>query len=107
MSAKYAVIKTGGKQYRVQPGDELRVELLSGSEAGAEVIFEEVLLVAGEGDLKVGRPIVEGAQVKAKLIQNGRARKIIVFKSRRRAGYRKKRGHRQHYSQIRITEITA
>lgn len=103
----YAVIKTGGKQYRVAKGDELRVELLPGAEAGGEVVFSEVLLVStGDEGLKVGQPRVSGAAVKATLINNGRARKIIVFKSRRRGGYRKKRGHRQSYSLVRITDIS-
>lgn len=102
----YAVIKTGGKQYRVQAGDELRVELLNHVAEGGEVVFDEVLLVGGgEAGVTVGTPKVAGATVKAKLVTHGRGRKVIVFKSRRRGGYRKKRGHRQSYSQIRITEI--
>jgi len=101
----YAVIKTGGKQYRVQAGDELRVELLNNVAESGEILFDDVLMVGGEAGVTIGQPIVAGASVKAKLVTHGRGRKIIVFKSRRRGGYRKKRGHRQSYSQIRITEI--
>ena len=104
----YAIIKTGGKQYRVQEGDELQIELLSNlkeADAGAEVTFDQVLMIGGD-DVKIGQPLVEGAQVKAQLIRNGRGRKILIFKSRRRKGYRKKQGHRQSFSQVRITSIT-
>jgi len=105
----YAIIKTGGKQYRVQEGDELQIELLSNlkeADSGAEVVFDQVLMIGGD-DVKIGQPLVEGAQVKAQLIRNGRGRKVLIFKSRRRKGYRKKQGHRQYFSQVRITSITA
>jgi large subunit ribosomal protein L21 len=101
----YAVIKTGGKQYRVQEGDELRVEKLNGFDAGSEVVFDEVLMIGGD-DVKIGTPMVAGASVKAGVVAHNRARKIIVFKSKRRKGYRKKRGHRQHYTLIKINSIT-
>jgi large subunit ribosomal protein L21 len=103
----YAIIKTGGKQYRVQEGDELQIELLAGhkeADSGSEVVFDQVLMIGGD-EIKVGQPLVEGAQVKAKLIRNGRGRKILIFKSRRRKGYRKKQGHRQSFSHVRITNI--
>ncbi len=102
----YAVIRTGGKQYRVKEGDTLRVELLPGTEAGGEITFEEVLMVGGD-NLSVGTPLVDGAKVTATIVRNARDRKVVIFKSRRRKGYRKKRGHRQWFSQIKITGISA
>lgn len=102
----YAIVKTGGKQYRVSPGDELNVELLAGAEVGGEVVFDEVLMVGGDTPA-IGCPRVEGASVKAKVLENGRDRKIIIFKSRRRKGYRKKRGHRQSFTRVKISEINA
>lgn len=102
----HAVIKTGGKQYRVTEGDEFNVEKL-GVEKGEEVVFDRVLAV-GEGEnLVIGHPLVEGASVKAHVVTNGRERKIIVFKKKRRKGYQVKRGHRQHFTRVRITEINA
>ncbi|MBH23515.1 MAG: 50S ribosomal protein L21 [Myxococcales bacterium] len=101
----YAIIKTGGKQYRVQEGDELHVELLKNTEDGSEVVFDQVLMIGGD-DTKIGQPVVEGAEVKATVVRNGRARKVIVFKSNRRKGYRRKKGHRQSFSKIRIDSIT-
>lgn len=101
----YAVVKTGGKQYRVAAGEELNVEKLP-VDVGGEVVFDEVLLVGGD-ELKIGRPLVEGATVKAQVVRQDRGRKIIIFKHRRRKGYRKKRGHRQAYTRVRITEISA
>lgn len=102
----YAVIRTGGKQYRVQEGDVLRIELLPGTEAGSDVTFEEVLMLGGDS-LNVGTPLVDGAKVTATIVRNARDRKIVIFKSRRRKGYRKKRGHRQWFTQIKITGISA
>lgn len=99
-----AVIKTGGKQYRVAEGDTLRVEKLTG-EAGATVEIGEVLAV-GEGDsIKIGTPIVEGATVTAEIVEHGRGKKVIVFKKKRRKGYKKKQGHRQDFTAIKIKEI--
>lgn len=101
----YAVVKTGGKQYRVQPGEELNVERLDG-DVGSELVFEEVLMIGGgEGAVVLGRPLVDGAKVTARVVSQDRARKIIVFKHRRRGGFRKKRGHRQSYTRVRITDI--
>ncbi len=102
----YAIVKTGGKQYRVSPGDELNVELLAGAEVGGEVVFDEVLMVGGDAPT-IGAPRVEGASVTAKVLENGRDRKVIIFKSRRRKGYRKKRGHRQSFTRVKINEIKA
>jgi large subunit ribosomal protein L21 len=100
----YAVIKTGGKQYRVAPGDRLHVEKLPGS-VGDSVTFHEVLLVGGEGDPKIGRPLLSGAKVEAKITAQDRAKKIIIFKLRRRKNYRRKKGHRQPFTGLEITGI--
>jgi large subunit ribosomal protein L21 len=99
----YAVIKTGGKQYRVEKGDRLRVEKLPGG-VGDAVTFDEVLLVAGDA-LKLGKPVVAGAKVEAKIVDQGLGPKIIVFKFRRRKNYRRKNGHRQPYTALEITSI--
>ncbi len=100
----YAIVETGGKQYRAAVGDEFKVEKL-GIDAGGEVTFDRVLLVSGEAGTRVGKPYVEGAVVKAEVAENGLAKKIIVFKKRRRKGYTRKQGHRQHYTRVRITAI--
>lgn len=101
----YAVIKTGGKQYRVSEGDTLEVEKLAGT-PGQAITFDQVLLVGGDAP-KIGKPIVKGAVVKAEITAQGRGDKIIVFKMRRRKNYRRKAGHRQPYTQVRITGISA
>ena len=101
----YAVIKTGGKQYRVSEGQDLRVEKLSGSE-GEAITFSEVLLVGGDS-LKIGKPTVAGASVSATIKKHARAPKIVVFKFRRRKNYRRKNGHRQPYTLVTITGIKA
>ena len=100
----FAVIKTGGKQYKVAPGDVIKVEKLPG-EPGETVELSEVLLVAGEDRLEVGTPVVEGARVRATIVDQGRSRKIIVFKKKRRKNYKRKRGHRQYYTVLKIDEI--
>jgi large subunit ribosomal protein L21 len=102
----YAVIKTGGKQYRVSEGDRLRVELLD-VEAGSEISFDQVMLVGAGDSVKVGTPLVAGASVKALVEDHGRGDKIIIIKFRRRKHYRKKQGHRQYYTQVKITGISA
>ncbi len=99
----YAVIKTGGKQYRVSEGQRLRVERLPGN-PGDSHSFEEVLLVGGETP-KIGRPLVSGASVSAEILSQDRGKKIIVFKLRRRKNYRRKQGHRQPYTELKITGI--
>ena len=101
----YAVIKTGGKQYKVAQGDRLRVEKLPAS-VGDTVTFDEVLLVGGDA-IKIGAPLVAGAKVEAKVIAQDREKKIIVFKFRRRKNYRRKNGHRQPFTALEITGITA
>jgi large subunit ribosomal protein L21 len=101
----YAIIKTGGKQYRVQSGAQLRVEALP-ADVGAAVSFDQVLLV-GEGDtVKVGAPYVAGAAVKATVVSHGRGEKVRIFKMRRRKHYQKTQGHRQSYTEVRIDDIT-
>lgn len=100
----YAVVKSGGKQYRVRPGQRVRVEKLEG-QLGEVVTLEDVLLVSDGDQVKVGRPLLEGAQVRAKIVEQHRARKIVVFKKKRRKGYRRKKGHRQHYTGLEIQEI--
>ena len=100
----YAVVETGGKQYRVQEGDEIIVEKL-GVEEDAEVVFDKVL-AAGEGsDIRIGAPYVEGAEVKGTVVENGKAQKVIVFKFKAKKDYRKKRGHRQPYTKVKIDSI--
>jgi large subunit ribosomal protein L21 len=102
----YAVIKTGGKQYKVSVGERLEVEKLEG-EQGATLTFDEVL-AAGEGDsLSVGAPFLSGATVVAEVVKQFRAPKVTAFKFRRRKGYHKTKGHRQHLTQIKITSINA
>jgi large subunit ribosomal protein L21 len=100
----YAVIRTGGKQYRVAPGEIVRVERLAG-DVGAPVEFQEVLLTSGEGGYRVGTPLVEGVCVRGRIVAQGRARKILVFKKKRRKNYRRRRGHRQSITTVQVTEI--
>jgi large subunit ribosomal protein L21 len=101
----YAVIETGGKQYRVEEGTRLRVAALD-AEVGSEVVMDKVLLLGGE-TLAVGRPYVENAGVAAEVLEHGRGEKIIVFKKRRRHDSRRTKGHRQMYSAVRITSISS
>lgn len=100
----FAVIQTGGKQYRVAQGDRLRVEKLPG-DVGAAVTFDKVLLVGGES-VKVGTPLVTGAKVSAEIVAQGRDKKVIVFKFRRRKNYRRKQGHRQPFTELKITGVS-
>ena len=100
----YAVIKSGGKQYRVESGAKLRVERLPG-DVGAAVSFDEVLLVGGGDGVKVGAPLVSGAQVKATVLAQGRDDKVRIFKLRRRKHYQKTQGQRQSYTEVRIDDI--
>lgn len=101
----YAVFKTGGKQYRVAQGDQLRVEKLPGN-VGDAVTFDQVLLVGGDA-LKLGKPLVGGAKVEAKIVGQGLGKKLIVFKFRRRKNYRRKNGHRQPFTALEILNIVA
>ncbi|MBK5241580.1 50S ribosomal protein L21 [Clostridium sp.] len=102
----YAVLNTGGKQYRVQEGDVLFVEKLD-VEVETTVEFDQILAVGKEDGLVVGKPVVEGAKVVAKVLAQGKARKIVVFKFKRKLDYRKKQGHRQAYTKIQIEKIEA
>jgi len=100
----FAVIKTGGKQYKVAPNDILRIEKIEG-QPGDTVELGEVLAVGGEAGVTLGAPLVEGAKVAAEVIEQGRADKIIVFKKKRRKNHRRRNGHRQHETVLRVTEI--
>ena len=101
----YAVFQTGGKQFRAESGVRLRIPSLD-IEPGDSVTFDKVLLAGDDGqNIRVGTPMVDGASVKAEVIRHGRADKIIVFKRKRRKGYRKKQGHRQNFTEIRIEEV--
>lgn len=102
----YAIIETGGKQYKVAQGDVVFIEKLD-VEEGTEVTFDKVLM-AGEGaEVKVGTPVVEGATVTAKVLKNGKAKKVLVFKMKRKKNERKKRGHRQPFTKVEITAVNA
>ncbi|MGM0378466.1 MAG: 50S ribosomal protein L21 [Bacillota bacterium] len=101
----YAVIKTGGKQYRVQEGDELFIEKLDVN-AGDSVDFDEVLVVSNDDEFKVGNPFVKEANVNASVIENGKGPKVIVYKYKNKEGYRKKQGHRQPYTKIKVESIS-
>ncbi len=100
----YAVVRTGGKQVRVTPGESVRVEKLEG-EVGDQIQLDQVLLLAGEGDLKVGTPVVEGAKVIGTITDQGRGPKITIFKAKRRKQYRRKQGHRQAYTEILVDKL--
>jgi len=100
----YAVIKSGGKQYRVESGKQVRVETLA-ADVGAAVAFEEVLLVGTGDSVKVGAPLVSGAKVNATVVAHGRGEKVKIFKLRRRKHYQKSQGHRQNYTEVRIDDI--
>ncbi len=101
----YAIVRTGGKQYQVACGDQLRVEKLEGN-VGDSVSLDDVLLVADGENITVGQPVVENAKVTAKIAEQGRGKKIVVFKKKRRKGYRLKRGHRQSYTALKIENIS-
>lgn len=100
----YAIIETGGKQYRVSPGDEIKTERLPG-EPGEQVTFDRVLLTAGQEKVQVGKPYLGNAVVSGRILRQARDRKVMVFKYKRRKGYRRKRGHRQHFTLVRIDQI--
>ncbi|MBI2642269.1 MAG: 50S ribosomal protein L21 [Candidatus Wildermuthbacteria bacterium] len=103
----FAVIKTGGKQYIVSPGQKLKIEKLP-AEAGKEVLFEEVLLLEGEKDLQLGTPLVAGAKVKGKVLKQGKNKKVVVFKFKNKSDRQKrKKGHRQSFTEVEITSISS
>ena len=101
----YAVFRTGGKQYRASKGDKIRIERLD-VEEGATVEFDEVLLVGEGANVQLGSPLLAGGKVKAKVTAQGRAKKIVVLKFKRRTNYKRVRGHRQHYTEVEVTSIS-
>ncbi len=101
----YAVVKTGGKQYKVTKGEVIKVEKLD-AEVGSEVDLQDVLMVIDGDSIRVGSPILENATVKAKVLEHGKDKKVIVFKKKRRKGYKKKRGHRQHFTTLEIRDVS-
>jgi large subunit ribosomal protein L21 len=102
----YAVIRTGGKQYRVSPGDVIHVEKVE-ADVGGEVQFTEVLAAASEGSVQIGRPLVAGASVTGRVLEQGKAKKILVYKKKRRKNYRRRYGHRQPLTTVQVTAIRA
>lgn len=102
----YAVVKTGGKQYRVSPGDTIQVEKIDG-QPGESLELSDVLLVSDGEAVTLGRPVVDGAAVSAEIVGQGRHRKVVIFKYKRRKRYRRKRGHRQAFTTLKITDIRA
>ena len=102
----YAIIRTGGKQYRVEPGDVVRLERFDG-EVGSSVTLDDVLLVGGEDDIRVGAPRLENVAVVGTVVEQGRDRKVRVFKHKRRKHYRRTRGHRQPFTAVRIERVEA
>lgn len=102
----YAIVRTGGKQYQVACGDKLRVEKLAGN-VGDSVDLNDVLMVVDGEEVKVGQPLLENAKVVAKIAEQGKDKKVIIFKKKRRKGYRLKKGHRQNYTSLQIEEIKA
>ncbi len=104
----YAIIQHGGKQYRVSPGDELNVERTARDlKAGDSLSFDQVMLVSSGDEVRVGKPVVEGVQVKAQVLDAVRGPKLIVFKKKRRKGYKRTQGHRQDYYRVRVESIEA
>ena len=104
VSLMYAIIKTGGKQYRVQEGDSIFVEKLN-ADVDSNVVFDQVLAVVNDGDVKVGTPVVEGAKVTAKVLAQGKEKKVLVFKYKAKSNYRRRQGHRQPFTKVAIEKI--
>lgn len=100
----HAVIRTGGKQYRVQKGDIFNVEKLD-AEVGSDITFDEILAIGNGDEIRIGAPLIEGATVRARIIKTDRLKKVIVFKFKKRKQYKRKHGHRQHFSRIEILDI--
>lgn len=105
MTDSYAVIQTGGKQYRVQEGDTIRVEALDGND-GESIELDDVLMVSNKGKVKLGSPSVKGAKVTAEVVGQGKGKKIVIYKYKPKTRYRRKNGHRQLYTDLRITGIS-
>ena len=102
----YAIVRTGGKQYQVAPGDRVRVEKLAG-DVGDTVELDDVLMVVDGEETKIGQPVLEGAKVTAQITEQGKAKKIVVFKKKRRKGYQVKKGHRQLFTALEVKDISA
>lgn len=102
----YAVIKTGGKQYKVSPGDKLKIELIP-ADVDSKITLSEVLMIADGDNVVIGTPLVDGATVTATVIQEGRHKKVRIFKMRRRKHYQKHQGHRQYYTEVQIDSINS
>lgn len=102
----YAVIKTGGKQYRVAAGEKIKVEQIA-ADVGQEIVIDQVLAIGSGADIKIGTPLVSGASVKATVVSHGRGDKVRIFKMRRRKHYQKRQGHRQNYTELQIGDIAA
>ena len=100
----FAIVKTGGKQHRIEVGDEFKVEKLEDN-AGSQILLNDVIMMGEGKDVKIGKPFVEGAGVAVEILEHARARKIIVFKRKRRQNYRRTNGHRQHYSLLKVLDI--
>lgn len=100
----FAVIKTGGKQYLVEPGKKLKIEKLE-AEEGKNIIFDQVLLLSDNNNLSVGTPVIKGAKVTGKVLKQGRAKKVVVLKYKPKKRYKVKKGHRQHFTEVEITKI--
>ena len=100
----YAIIQTGGKRYRLSEGDVVSIENVTAAE-GEEVVFDQVLTVVSDSDIKIGKPVVEGAKVTAKVVEHGKGKKILVFKYKAKSNYRKRQGHRQPYTKVEISKI--
>ncbi len=101
----YAVFQTGGKQFRVEPGERVRIPTLA-AEPGSKVTFDRVLVASKDGSaVSVGAPLVKGASVTAEVLRHGRDKKVIIFKRKRRKGYRLKKGHRQGFTEVRVSEV--
>ena len=102
----YAIVKTGGKQYKVRPGDIHHFEKLNG-DIGSEITFDQILMVADGENVSIGQPLVESASVSGQIVEQGKSKKVIVFKYKRRKRYRRKQGHRQQFTAVRIDNISA
>jgi large subunit ribosomal protein L21 len=100
----YAIFRTGGKQFRAEPGRSIRIPSLD-IEPGESITFDEVLLGSSDNEVKLGVPLVDGASIKAEVVGHGKGEKIIIFKHKRRKNYRRKQGHRQKYTEVRINEV--
>lgn len=100
----YAVFQTGGKQFRAEPGDRIRVPSLE-AEPGETITFERVLVASNGSDVSIGAPLVDGASVTAKVVRHGRDKKVVVFRRKRRKGYRRKKGHRQGFTEVRVSQV--